>query len=569
MRLLRLRFLIGALFVVTMLPGRSELREPVSLDLRQDPSQLMVANRRTGSLSVIDLDSHSVVREIAIGKRLSDLKKVPGTADEWLVLDEEAHEIMHLSGLAVKDRISVSDFPVKLAVSEDGQQIAVTSLWSRKLSLVKLKPRLHTVAEITLSFSPRELLRWPGEQATAIVADAFGGKLAVVDLDLHEVLAVQELPAHNLRGLAIDHLKASLLVSHQRLNPLAYTNLGDTHWGVLMGNHLRTLSLSDLQRPEFDWLGGSHRVDLGGPADGAGDPGALLIDSKGGLSVCLSGVNAVAIRKSGERRFRRVPVGIRPVALIEDPRSHRLYVANALSDSISVIDLSSVQVIAEISLGEAPLTLTKAERGERLFHDARLSLDGWMSCHSCHSNGHTNGQLADTHSDGSFDTPKRVLSLLDVADTGPWAWNGSVKTLEAQIRQSVLKTMNGKTPLSEAQVSEMHAYLKTLRPPPPARGLDHEAVRRGSQVLEQLQCIRCHRPPQYTTPKAYQVGLADEMGNDHFNPPSLRGVANRQAFFHDGSATSLHEVLFTLRHQLEDTTSEEDVLSLITFLKSL
>ena len=52
-----------------------------------------------------------------------------------------------------------------------------------------------------------------------------------------------------------------------------------------------------------------------------------------------------------------------------------------------------------------------------------------MSCHSCHPDGHTNGLLNDNLGDGNFGAPKRVLSLLGVGQTGPWAWNGGVADL--------------------------------------------------------------------------------------------------------------------------------------------
>src|SRR2546429_167098 len=83
-----------------------------------------------------------------------------------------------------------------------------------------------------------------------------------------------------------------------------------------------------------------------------------------------------------------------------------------------------------IPLGPQP-ELSLAERGELLFYDARLSHDGWFSCHSCHTDGHSNGLLNDNLGDGSFGAPKRVLSLLGVRDTGPWAWNGTMPDLEA------------------------------------------------------------------------------------------------------------------------------------------
>src|SRR5207248_10565931 len=127
---------------------------------------------------------------------------------------------------------------------------------------------------------------------------------------------------------------------------------------------------------------------------------------------------------------------------------------------ISVVDLRIPKVVAEVSLG-ASAVLQAHERGEMLFFDARLSFDAWYSCHSCHSDGHSNGRLNDNFTDGSFGTPKRVLSLLGVKDTGPLAWNGKMADLEAQVRTSVTSTMQGPAPSVE-QVRDLTAFLRTL-----------------------------------------------------------------------------------------------------------
>ncbi len=156
---------------------------------------------------------------------------------------------------------------------------------------------------------------------------------------------------------------------------------------------------------------------------------------------------------------RRADVGSRPVAVVvarDEKKS--IYVANHLSDSISIIDYTLVSqhnnratattserpagayasprdlyrevdvASQEIPLGP-PAKLSAADRGQLLFYDGRLSHDHWFSCHSCHSDGHSSGELADTLGDGDYGAPKRVLSLLGVADTGPWAWNGSMVKL--------------------------------------------------------------------------------------------------------------------------------------------
>jgi YVTN family beta-propeller protein len=248
-----------------------------------------------------------------------------------------------------------------------------------------------------------------------------------------------------------------------------------------------------------------------------------------------------------------------------------VFVANTLSDSISVVDLKSSQKVAEISLGpQTPWSL--ADEGERLFHDARLSSDGWFSCHSCHTDGHSNGQLNDNLSDETVGTPKRVLSLLGVGDTGPWAWNGSVEVLRQQIRKSIEVTMQGPTP-TDQQVRAIEAYLRTLRPAPSlarARGcFDAAAAERGRLVFEQQGCVDCHERPRYTSSDAYDVGLEDESGHTLFNPPSLRGVSQRDPLLHDNRARGLREVLTFHNRGVTAELTPNELQDLLSFLESI
>jgi cytochrome c peroxidase len=246
-----------------------------------------------------------------------------------------------------------------------------------------------------------------------------------------------------------------------------------------------------------------------------------------------------------------------------------MFVAERFADSISILDAAAKQ-IDHVSLGPRP-ELSLAQRGEMLFFDSRLSHDGWMSCHSCHTGGHSNGQLNDNLSDGSFDAPKRVLSLLGVGQTGPWAWTGRVETLEQQVASSIQNTMQGAAPDVE-QVAAIVAYLDTLPPPPrtdPGADGNVDETDRGEALFESLLCHRCHRPPTYTTPQSYDVGLADSVGNREFNPPSLRGVGRRHSLFHDAQATSLTDVFAIHKHQLTRELSTSELESLLHFLRSI
>src|SRR5205085_7184531 len=139
-------------------------------------------------------------------------------------------------------------------------------------------------------------------------------------------------------------------------------------------------------------------------------------------------------------------------------------------------------------------------------------------------------------SDGSFGTPKRVLSLLGARDTGPWAWDGGMPDLESQVRRSIVATMQGRPP-TDAEVQDLAAFLRTLPPPPPPTDdRDEAAVRRGRDVFTARSCGRCHAPPSYTSGKSYRVGLADEAGKAAFNPPSLRGIGQGGPYLHDNRA---------------------------------
>ena len=213
--------------------------------------------------------------------------------------------------------------------------------------------------------------------------------------------------------------------------------------------------------------------DLGDVGYAAGDPADVAFDVRGNLFVALAGVDEVAITASPDQGPRRIVVGRRPTAVVPSPDGLWVYVADSLDDTISVVEIATGLRPATISLGPRPEP-TAADRGERLFSSARLSHDGWMSCHSCHTDGHTNNLLSDTLGDGSYGAPKRVPSLLGVAATGPWTWTGSIARLEDQVRKSIVTTMHGAKPTDE-QVADLTAYLSSLTPP--VTGVDWTSVR--------------------------------------------------------------------------------------------
>ncbi len=558
------------------------LRRPIALAVSDDGGWLYVANRRSGSLSVIDLAERRAIAELDLGETFASLARVDRT--RFLAVDEGRHELLLLrtegKKVEVVSRLAVSPFPVEAVVTQDGRRAFVASLWSRRLTEVALSSPEASQMSVTrvsdLAFAPRKMLLLR-EDSRLIVADAFAGRLGVFDAAKGKLLAIREFPAHNIRGLSVTPDGKMLAVAHQMLNELAQSNRNDVHWGLLMSNDLRWLPVDAVLDPQAELYAGAHMHPLGEAGRGGGDPSGMAMTADGLAITTLGGAHQVAVGRERDFTLRRLAVGRRPTAVALSPDSSRAYVANTFDDSISVIGLEREEGLGEISLGpQADLSL--ADRGEMLFYDARLAHDRWMSCHSCHTDGHANGSMNDNLSDASYGAPKRVLTLLGVSDTAPYAWNGQVADLETQIRNSINKTMAREEPASDEEVQGLAAYLHSLTPPPAVEKLraaadrteiDRAAIERGRQIFSARKCDRCHAPPTYTTPDVYDVGLVDAQGTRHFNPPSLLGVGQRGPYFHDNRAATLQAVFTEHGHPAGDELNDRELADLLAFLRSL
>jgi YVTN family beta-propeller protein len=544
-----------------------QFRRPAALAIAADGRWLFTANRRNGTVSVLDTETARCVGEVEVGRGLADLALTPD-GRRLIAADEVGNAVYVLARdgprLRAVRRVPVGGGPVCVRVAADGSRFFVARLWAHHVSVVDLAGE-RPPRGIDLPFPPRLLLP-AGDRL--IVSDAFGGRLAVVDAATGTISSVHALPGHNIRGLCLSPDGRDLLMTHQTLDGRCPTTVENVFWGNLMANNLRSMPLAELLAPGGDPVGRGRLAFLGEVGRGAADPSGIAVAADGTAVLGLAGTGEVAVGRPDDADLTRLPVGRRPTAVVLAPDGRRAFVANTLSDSVTVIDLPGRKLRAEIRLGPTSEPWP-ADRGEQLFHNARLSKDGWMSCHSCHPDGHSNGRLCDTLGDGSYGTPKRVLSLLGTRDTGPWAWDGSQPSLESQILKTVRTTMRGPEP-TDAQVRDLAAFVRTLEPPPSeAPTASAESVRRGGEVFHDRGCAKCHTPPGYTSPKRYDVGLTDEANATEFNPPSLRGVAHGGPFLHDGRAATLADVFSRYRHRLDRDLSASDLVDLLAFLRSL
>jgi cytochrome c peroxidase len=185
----------------------------------------------------------------------------------------------------------------------------------------------------------------------------------------------------------------------------------------------------------------------------------------------------------------------------------------------------------------------------------------------------------DTLNDGRFGNYKVVLSLRNVAHTGPWTWHGWQTDLTAAAKKSLVDTMLGPPP-SDEDTKAVVAFMSTIEPPPnpfrtPAGDLS-DAAKRGEEVFNSRKagCARCHPAPFYTDGKIHEVGTG-EKGDVYkgYNPPSLIGAYDRPLFLHDGRAKSFDQLLKGPHNpdllNGRGPLTDDELADLVAYLKSL
>src|SRR5262249_36643314 len=102
---------------------KSPPRRPVALALADDSRWLFAANRRAGTVSVIDTAAAKSVAEMSVGGQLADLVITPD-GGHLLAVDEAAGELIRLkregSQLKPAQRVKVGPTPVCVRASADG-----------------------------------------------------------------------------------------------------------------------------------------------------------------------------------------------------------------------------------------------------------------------------------------------------------------------------------------------------------------------------------------------------------------------------------------------------------------
>lgn len=550
-----------------------------AIDVSEDGRRIFVGGSLDDTICVIDAETRSQNKVSFSGKGVAALKQLPEENSLLLAITDPPS----LLGINLKEpgapkpvQLPIPGRPSHIAISETNVA-CVTMTWKHAVALAsideagQLSPILPRIIE--LSFPPGQVLAVSDDRF--LIADAFGGKVALLDLNSDPIVRERELPIHHIGGLCSNAAGTMVYLTHQRLSGVAETSRDDLHWGTLIQNNVSTLSLEkflDSTVPDNRQL---QTRRLGNVGNGAADPAGILVSEDQDLFVAVSGTDQLAILRKGAEQPDFVDAGIRPTDIRRLGRDE-IVVLNRLSRTLSIIRETRPWTL-QATLGQPAALDTPEALGERAFFSARLSHDQWMSCHSCHVDGHSPDLLADTLGDGRHESPKRIPSLFGVSQTGPWSWTGSKMTLEDQISQTLRTTMHGDDHRTETLgttdeiTKNLVAFMATLDHP--EKHVPDDAimsdVEQGRAMFEQRGCVKCHAPDNsWTSNASWDIGVQDEQGHREFNPPSLQSVVHRRAFFHDGRFQTLNEVLKSHHPGFDQPPSKPEVQSLIKYLTS-
>lgn len=277
-----------------------------------------------------------------------------------------------------------------------------------------------------------------------------------------------------------------------------------------------------------------------------------------------------------------------------------------------------------------PLTVEKALLGKTLFFDTKLSRDRTMSCATCHAPDKrwSDGRLRPLGAE-NIPNARRTPTVLNSAWLTALMWDGRAGSLEAQAVLPIttahemnfdmvalierLKKSEGYAPLfsqafgddsvtpkrvTEALASFQRTLVSQTSPFDHWVMGDENAISQRAKLGFDLfggkaQCISCHKSWRFTDDSFHDIGLrTDDLGRgamvpaevtllQHaFKTPSLRDLPVEGPYMHNGSMSSLDEVI---RHyekggvdrksrSLEMKTFEltdEERLALIDFVKTL
>ncbi|MDW8326304.1 MAG: cytochrome c peroxidase [Anaerolineales bacterium] len=270
-----------------------------------------------------------------------------------------------------------------------------------------------------------------------------------------------------------------------------------------------------------------------------------------------------------------------------------------------------------------PMSQALIDLGRMLYYEPRLSINGQMSCNTCHplntygmdglrfSFGHS-GDPVGRNSPSTYNAALHIAQFWDgrAPDVesqakGPILAGGEMGMPNPEFVVKVLKDIPGYRPLFEAAFpgqadpitydnvgQAIGAFERRLMTPGRFDKLlagDETAFndqeKHGLALFVSVGCASCHNGPALGGTMFAKLGAAELFGGADFGRfnvtgketdkyvfkvPSLRNIAQTGPYLHDGSIPTLEDMVRVMaRHQLGKQLTEAEVGDIVIFLRAL
>lgn len=256
-----------------------------------------------------------------------------------------------------------------------------------------------------------------------------------------------------------------------------------------------------------------------------------------------------------------------------------------------------------------PYTPEKASLGKQLYFDTRISVTSAQSCGSCHSPSYGWGDgLAVGVGHGMQKLGRHSPTIVNAAWSNIFMWDGRLPTLEDQALGPIQSAGEMNMPLEELmkRLESIPEYKPLFSRAFPEERLTVKTVAKAIATYERTvvserapfdawiegdekaisaeakhgflvfngnaQCSSCHEGWNFTNEGFQDIGLSsDDVGRGKYLPdvvkmqhafktPSLREIARRSPYMHDGSLATLEQVVDHYDRGGVDRPSRSDLM---------
>ena len=583
---------------------------PAGLAVSPDGKKIYIALDDRDEVAEADTVSRQVLRRVKVAGRPFGLALDTVGKNLFVTCrDGDRLAVLDAQTLQETGSIPVGMAPVAVAFCRTvaGNRLVVANSMSDDISVLSVSP-LRELGRPTAGREPFAVAVTP-DGTHAFVANRMVRLVSVKTIPASEITEIDPMTARTVRREALEsaHLSEGIsavptrswmltpLVKVRNLVPITQVANG---WVMSSG-----LAVTDVK------TGNVIQLPLDEANNYFADPSGIAVDPSGRRAFVASGGGDVVtvvdldrlaawLEKAGpatrqeaiydmslspEYVTARISTERNPKQLELSPDGCTLFVAERLQDSILVVDAKSLAVQGRIVLGDGGLN-DPIRRGERVFTRAAYTFQHQFSCRSCHPDGHVDGLSYDFDTTGIGDNLLDNRSLMGVAGTEPFKWNGKNPSLEVQCGPRFAKVLMRTDPIPQKELLDLTTFIKSL---PPQRVIARSADGRltpsqergkviffatktttGKEIPHERRCSTCHRPPLYSARLSFDVGTGGT-----FDTPHLLGVADTAPYLHDGRALSLEELWTTYNtndlHGVSSYMNKIQLNDLVDFLKTL